>query len=290
MSPDRKHQPGHRHSHVERRWSVDDALREYAKLIRWYDSADEVREAYNTYRLHYGGVWPASLADEHARQRVAERTTQATAASMRSFDPVWCDPPMVDLLAAAADTYPAEPMRPEHLLALDGMVIFAKPLPVVWHGDGEDEEHHLTAISWGESLSTNDGRPFTSITAWHRYTGLRREGSGLSIRYVGLRPQSHSMGAPWIEPTDVGGPASPHRLLQAFRRWRVRRWCVTSTGRCRRRPAGKARELVRGATGVPTLPRVRPEGVGGCPRGPRGPPGAGTLGSGALEAAVESEC
>jgi hypothetical protein len=63
VSPDRKHQPRHRHSHVERRWSVDDALREYAKLIRWYDSADGVREAYNTYRLHYGGVRPASLPD-----------------------------------------------------------------------------------------------------------------------------------------------------------------------------------------------------------------------------------
>jgi hypothetical protein len=212
VSPDRKRQPRARQPDVERRWSVDDALREYAKLVRWYDSADGIREAYNTYRLHYGDVWPTSLPDEEARKRVAERTARATAASMRAFDPIWCDPPMVDMLAAAADTYPTEPMRPEHLLAPDGMVIFAKPLPVVWRGDGE-EEKHLAAISWGESLSTNDGRPFTSITAWHRYTGLRREGSGASVRYVGLRPQSHSMGAPWIEPTDVGGPASPHRLL-----------------------------------------------------------------------------
>lgn len=216
MSRSSKRPQRRRHSDIERRWSVDDALREYVKLISWYDSLDGVREAYNTYRLHYGEVWPASLPDEDARRQVAERTAQATAASMRTFDPVWCDPPMVDLLAAAADTYPVEPMRPEQLLAPDGMVIFAKPMPVVWRGDGDDEEHRLAAVSWGESLSTADGRPFTAITAWHRFTGLRREGSGETVRYVGLRPQSHSMGAPWIVPTDVGGPASPHRLLQAF--------------------------------------------------------------------------
>ncbi len=216
MSRNRKRQPRRRHPDAEPRWTVDDALREYAKLIRWYDSADGIREAYNTYRLHYGNGWPPSLPDEDARWQVAERTAQVTAAAMRSLDPIWCDPPMVDLLAAAADTYPLEPMRPQHLLAPDGMVIFAKPLPVVWRGDDDDEEHRLAAISWGASLSSNDGRPFTSITAWHRYSGLRREGDGLSVRYVGLRPQSHSMGAPWIEPTDVGGPASPHRLLQAF--------------------------------------------------------------------------
>jgi hypothetical protein len=216
VSPSRKRKARRRHPAPERRWSVDDALREYAKLIRWYDGADGVREAYNTYRLHYGGVWPPSLPNEDARRRVAERTAQATATSMRTFDPVWCDPPMVDLLAAAADSYPLEPMRPEQLLAPDGMVIFAKPLPVVWRGDVDVEEHRLAAISWGESLATNDGRTFTSITAWHRYTGLWRDGSGESVRYVGLRPQSLSMGAPWIVPTDVGGPASPHRLLQAF--------------------------------------------------------------------------
>jgi hypothetical protein len=37
---------------------------------------------------------------------------------------------MVDLLAAAADTYPIETIQPHHLIAPDGIVIFAKPMPV----------------------------------------------------------------------------------------------------------------------------------------------------------------
>jgi hypothetical protein len=107
-------------------------------------------------------------------------------------------------------------MHPEQLVAPDGMAIFAKPLPVIWHDEEGNVEHRIAAISWGESVSTNDGRSFTSITAWHRETGIHRESTGVTIRYTGLRPQSHSMGAPWIEPQHVGGPASPHRLLQAL--------------------------------------------------------------------------
>jgi hypothetical protein len=153
---------------------------------------------------------------------------------------------MVDLLAAAADTYPAEPMRPEQLLAPDGIVIFAKPLPVVWRGDGEDAKYHLAAIGWGESLSTGHGRPFTAITAWHRYTGLRRESSGVSVRYVGLRPQSHSMGAPWIEPTDVGGQRVHIGCCRRFQRWHGHHWCATSMDQCPKQPGGKATERAFG--------------------------------------------
>jgi hypothetical protein len=103
VSPSPKHQPRRRHPDAEPRWSVDDALREYAKLIRWYDSVDGVREAYNTYRLYYGGTWPTSLPNEDARWRMAERTAEVNAASMRSLTPNWCDPPMVELLARGSD-------------------------------------------------------------------------------------------------------------------------------------------------------------------------------------------
>jgi hypothetical protein len=66
---------------------------------------------------------------------------------------------MVDLLAAPADTYPIEPIEPHHLLAPDGIVIFAKPMPVVWHDEaGDPTNQRLSVTSWGEGRSTADGQ------------------------------------------------------------------------------------------------------------------------------------
>jgi hypothetical protein len=200
-------------------WTVDDALRQYTAMIRWYGSGDGIRGAYLAYFNHYRGHWPDSLPDESSRWQLAEMSARNTAEAMKTYDPVWCDPPMVDLLAVAADTYPIEPMRPDHLIAPDGMILFAKPLPAVWqHTDGRDgTSQKISAISWNEGVATNDGQPVIGITGWERYTGLARfDEPKLALRYDGLSPISHANGIYGAPPTDEGGPASPQRILQAF--------------------------------------------------------------------------
>jgi hypothetical protein len=80
VSGSRKRRPSQsRRPDGDRTWSVDDALREYARLIRWFDGSDGVRDAYRFYHDFYGGRWPASLADEQARWHHAEMTAHNSA-------------------------------------------------------------------------------------------------------------------------------------------------------------------------------------------------------------------
>jgi hypothetical protein len=124
---------------------------------------------------------------------------------------------MVDLLAAAADTYPNEPLQPHHLLAPDGIVIFAKPMPVVWHTDaGEPTDQHLSAISWAESRSTNDGQLLLGITGWQRAVGVHVfDQPKFAVRYPGLRPVSNAIG-PYGADVPDRGVAGPHRIVQTL--------------------------------------------------------------------------
>jgi hypothetical protein len=186
-------------------------------LIRWYDTSDGVRGLYMAYHTHYNGKWPDSLP-EPARWTLAATSARATAEAMAGVDPIWCDPHMVNLLAAGADTYPPEPLVEHHLLAPDGIIIFAKPLPVVWlePRTGTRTNQRISAISWCLA-ETADGRAAAGITAWTRWHGLARfQQPKLAIYYPGLRTLSYANGLFGIEPPDQGGPAGPHRILQAF--------------------------------------------------------------------------
>jgi hypothetical protein len=219
MSRGGKHRPHgpRRRPSDDRTWSVDDALREYAKLIRWFDNGDGVRGVYRFYYDFYQGQWPASLPDTAARWQHTQMTAANSADALRAADPIWCDPPMVDLLAAAADTYPTEPMQPHHLLAPDGIVIFAKPLPVVWYDNASDAtDQRLSAISWAEGSSTTDGQPLLGITGWQRAAGLFTfDQPTFAVRYTGLRPASNAIG-PYGAALPDPAAADPYRLLQTL--------------------------------------------------------------------------
>ncbi|WP_203896961.1 hypothetical protein [Virgisporangium aliadipatigenens] len=180
-------------------WSVDDALREYGKLIQWADSLDGTRGLYRFYRDFYKGNWPDSLPDEPARWRHAELTATASADAFRQVDPIWCDPPMMDLLAP------------------DGVVIFAKPLPIVWHDAGwNPTDQRLSAITWAETASTSDGTPLLAISGWVRATGIHYfDEPRFAVRYNGLRLAMNAIG-PYGATLPDYSSAGPHRLLQTL--------------------------------------------------------------------------
>lgn len=214
----RKRQPGPRRPEGERTWSVDDALREYERLIAWLPTRDGRTAAYMAYHHAYMGKWPDELSSEDARWKLAEASCRDTAATLAGCPPIWCDPPMVDLIAAAADTYPPEPFLEHNLPAPDGIVIFAKPLPAVWE-DQHDEiaRRQLRAISWCSGLSVK-GEHVLSIAGWDRRIGVERyRQPKLLINYTGLRMASYVMGVYGAPPMDqAGGPAGTNRILQTF--------------------------------------------------------------------------
>nr|BFE71759.1 hypothetical protein GCM10020092_050600 [Actinoplanes digitatis] len=249
-----------RRPNEDRTWSVDDALREYVKLIRWFDTGDGVRGVYRFYQDFYHGDWPASLPDEPTRWQHAETTAADSATALRQADPVWCDPPMVDLLAAAADTYPIEAIEHHHLLQPDGIVIFAKTLPVIWHDEaGHPTDQQLSAISWAEGRSTRDGQPLLGITGWQRAAGVYQfDQPRFAVRYTGLRPASNAI-SPYGAVFPDADAAGPHRLLQT-----LTALCHTTLVRDQIAPASKAarREATRAGLTDPPIRRIylrRPE-------------------------------
>ena len=197
---------------------MDDALREYARLVEWFGTPDGVRGAYLAYHSSYGGIWPDSYADPAARWALATATATDTAQGLAECHPIWCDPPMVDLVAAAADSHPPEPFQPDHLLAPDGIVLFAKPLPAIWRDaeTGDEDLNWLAAVSWATGRSTT-GEPVFSVVAWRRHTGVVHHADpDLAVYYPGLRAESYAVGRFGAVPPDHGGPAGPHRILQTF--------------------------------------------------------------------------
>lgn len=130
-------------------WTVDDALRQYQALLDWLPTGDGTRAAYLAYHQVFLGDWPPEYAADGDRWRLAEASARDTATALSEAPPVWCDPPMVDLVAAAADTYPPEPFLEHHLPSPNGIVIFARPLPAVWQDQHDDVARVRSAPSAG---------------------------------------------------------------------------------------------------------------------------------------------
>lgn len=90
--------------HGESRWSADDALRIRDRLCEWLRSRDGADAVMVQYHRMYDGEWPAVMTDPYL---FARQTARESAGIIADADLIWCDPPMVALLAAASDTYPA---------------------------------------------------------------------------------------------------------------------------------------------------------------------------------------
>ncbi len=148
---------------------------------------------------------------------MAEGTARHTAANLAACHPIWCDPAMVNLIAAAADTHPVEPFYEHQLSAPHGIIIFAKPIPTVWErpGAGGQTVAPLSAITWASALS-HAGDPLLSIVSWQRQTGrVRHIDEDVKVYYPGLRPASYVVGR-YGAPRQRTGPAGPNEFLQTL--------------------------------------------------------------------------
>jgi hypothetical protein len=173
---------------------------------------------YLAYHLAFDGDWPQQLADPAVRRSFAREQAIGTVETFQACDPIWCDPPMVDLISAASDTFPVGPFREHELPAPNGFLLFAKPLPAVWQLNEPNLVHQepLTAISWGSGLSIED-KPILSIATWKRGHGtVRYHSPPTTVRYNGLQLVSHVIGHYGAPMQDCDGPAGPNKILQTF--------------------------------------------------------------------------
>lgn len=171
-------------------WTVDDALRAQVRLARWLATPDGAKCPYAIdLFLHdrFPELQPASWERATAEARdFAQMIADATM--------IWCDPPMVDMLAAAADTYPDEALEPHHLPDPNGIIILSKPLPRVIRPDDADyPKEQVSAITWS---TVSDGKSVILLT-WNRYKGIDRIGWGKlpkqTIVAPGLSPSTFSV-------------------------------------------------------------------------------------------------
>jgi hypothetical protein len=162
-------------------WTVDDALRMQATLARWLSTADGAKCAYAIEEFLHAG-YPEIEPPSWER---AYREAQATAKSTAGATLIWCDPPMVDMWAAAADTYPDEVLEPHHLPDPDGIVILATPLPQILHPERQDgQEEQISAITWS---ITRDAQSVILLT-WYRRRGIDHVGWGDRPRRTIIAP------------------------------------------------------------------------------------------------------
>jgi hypothetical protein len=175
------------------------------------DGADAVMVQYH--RM-YDGEWPAVMTDPYL---FARETARESAGIIADADLIWCDPPMVALLAAASDTYPATPIEPRHLVSPSGIVIFSEPVPAVWDDPtGTQAIHRLSAITWA-SLVASDGQLAVSVVGWIRaWRQATYRPLNLRVRCRELQIHTSAYGHFGAPTSDAGGPASPSRMLQTL--------------------------------------------------------------------------
>jgi len=173
------------------RWNVDDALRVTARFADWLSTADANRL---TQQHVWDFVGEQLEADNVPAEDAANESNASLAHAIRSQDPIWCDPNMVDLLAVATAELPdmstVEAWQLPYPVA--GLVILSKPLPTDWRGamnpqgDLEDMHDEISAITWE--------RPFENrwvIRSWARGSGVFRfKGVDHHVRCPDLRPSA----------------------------------------------------------------------------------------------------
>jgi hypothetical protein len=214
VSSKSKRRPHRGEPHSERWWTAEEAHQIRRRLCSWLATRDGIAATYLHYLTIYHGEFPADV-DGPA---LARDTAIASADELADADLLWCDPAMVDLLSAAADSYPPEPWRPELLLAPGGIVVFSKPLPAVWVEAGSDVEEaaNISAITWASSVA-DSGQDTLSVVGWKRqarpqvFDVVGRVGFA-----AGLAVHSSAIGLYGRPLADKGGPANAARILMTL--------------------------------------------------------------------------
>lgn len=173
-----------------RNWDVNDALRITARFTDWLSTPDAMR-------LARGHVWSrGELPDEVDLTELAKESNAELAAGIRAHEPIWVDPAMVDLLAAAAGEFPPGDFEPWYLPhPTHGIVILAKPMPADWTdvydlatGDPAHYRDEICAITWEAPL-----RGGWIVRSWSRSSargGLYRLPDVGTVRCPDLRPSA----------------------------------------------------------------------------------------------------
>jgi hypothetical protein len=168
--------------------TIDDALRMQGALARWLSTGDgtKLAHAVNEVLMAFDSAEPP---DWERSAREARETADIVARSTL----IWCDPPMVDMWAAAADTYPDEPLEEHHLPDPNGIIILAKPLPrVLEPADPDYPKEDISAITWSMTLNGSG----VILLTWRRHRGLDQVGWGENPRRTIL--------APGLTPSSIG--------------------------------------------------------------------------------------
>jgi hypothetical protein len=197
------------------RWSAEDALRIREQLCDWLRTREGIKAVYLHYYRLYGGSWPESVTDPWQLSTV---TAVENADLLADTELIWCDPPMVELLTAAADTFPSNPLEPHHLPSPSGIAIFAQPVPAIWEDERSEttQLHRISAITWGTGAD-GDGNPLVGVDGWVRASGQGRyRNPDLTISYRHLRLHTNALGHFGADQQGAGGAASPARLLQTL--------------------------------------------------------------------------
>ncbi|MFE6508112.1 hypothetical protein ACFVBP_10615 [Nocardioides sp. NPDC057764] len=173
-------------------WDVSAALRVAARFADWLSSPDAAR--LTRAQVWEAGFMPEELAGETDLAEMAKESNAELAAGIRGQAPIWVDPAMVDLLAAASAEFSPDGFQPWHLPhPSHGLVVLAKPMPADWLGlldlrSGEDTSHRdeICAITWESPLAGG-----WLVRSWARSTttgGLYRFTGAGTIRCPDLRP------------------------------------------------------------------------------------------------------
>jgi hypothetical protein len=157
-------------------------------LTRWLRTSDGAKLAHAVNEVLHGSFDTSEVPDWERSAREALHTADIVAASSL----IWCDPHMVDMWAAAADTYPDDEFEEHHLPDRDGIIILSKPLPRVLAPDPDYPKEEISAITW--SMSQNGSGVI--LMTWNRRRGLDRVGWGRYPRRTIL--------APGLSPSSLG--------------------------------------------------------------------------------------
>lgn len=148
-----------------RQWTADDAVRVNAAFARWLTTPDAAR-------IFRHAISPAAHLDPGEIDNAVQAAAGVLHVALTTEPVIWCDPAMVDLLAAASAGLPAEAGDEPLLLPPSGMAIFAKDLPVEWAlrlvqdggpGDVEHVGEQVRALSWSQF---SDGVEVTLVNTW----------------------------------------------------------------------------------------------------------------------------
>ncbi|GAA3087036.1 hypothetical protein GCM10020000_87230 [Streptomyces olivoverticillatus] len=108
-----------------------ETVRLHASLTEWLATDGMSRTLAATLPERGAALWPEEWPEASFEERVALHRNEelASAEEWRDADVIYADPPMCDMVTAAAQTFPAQRVRREEFLAPMGFLFFAKPLP-----------------------------------------------------------------------------------------------------------------------------------------------------------------